>query len=230
MDSLFDPSQDRQEWITLAQVRPARRRRWLSSFSAAAGVHVLLLAWLAWPSLPIFVKPNFVAHGEGGNAAPVSVALYIPNDLRVAPQSKPPLLSLPTRPRSKPKPQKPQMAKRTNTVEVEKPTGQLEAGSVLGSGYDGPTSGDEVRPALPVTFPDLKLSRSELPGGVQGDVIVEVTIDAQGTVIEEKLLQGLGHGIDERVIALLRDWRYRPATRNGVPIPSKHDVHFHFPS
>jgi TonB family protein len=230
MDSLFYPNQDRQEWITLAQLRPARRRHRLYSFSAAAGVHILLLAWLAWPSLPIFVKPNFVARGEGGNATPVSLAFYVPNDLRVAPQTSPPLLSLPTRPRTKPKPQKSQMAKRTNTVEVEKPTGSLEAGSTQGSGYDGLTSGDEVRPALPVTFPDLKLSRSELPGGVQGDVIVEVTIDAQGVIVEEKLLQGLGHGIDERVIALLHDWRYRPATRNGVPIPSKHDVHFHFPS
>lgn len=126
------------------------------------------------------------------------------------------------------KAQKSRLKKRTNTIEVEKPSGALEAGSALGSGYEG--SGDEVKPALPVTFPDLKISRSELPGGVQGDVIVEITIDAQGVVVEEKLLQGLGHGIDERVIAVLHDWRFRPATRNGVPILSKHDVHFHFPS
>jgi protein TonB len=74
------------------------------------------------------------------------------------------------------------------------------------------------------------LHRDELPTGVQGDVIVEVTIDAKGMVAETRLLQGLGHGIDERVIAVLHEWRFRPATRNGVPIPSKHDVHFHFPS
>ena len=61
-------------------------------------------------------------------------------------------------------------------------------------------------------------------------MIVEISIDAQGIVVAERLLQGLGHGVDERVIAVLRDWRYRPATRNGVPIPSKYDVHFHFPS
>jgi TonB family protein len=228
MDFLFDQSQDRQEWITLTEVRPARRRRWTASFSVAAALHVLLLAWYAWPALPVFVKPNFVAHGEGGNAAPAAMALYFPDDLQAARQNRQPLLSLPSRPKSKP--QKSRVARRTNAVEIEKPTGSLEAGSTLGSGYDGPTSGDEVKPALPVSFPDLKLSRSELPSGVQGDVVVEVTIDAQGMVIDEKLLKGLGYGIDERVIALLRDWRYRPATRNGVPIPSKHDVHFHFPS
>jgi TonB family protein len=219
--------QDRQEWTTLAQVQPARRRRWILFLFTSAGVHVLVLAIVVWPALPIFIRPSFIAHGEGGSATPESITLYLPNDLKLA-ESRPSLLSLPAA--SQKKPQKSRIRKRTNKLETEKPAGQLEAGSELGSGYDGPATGDEVKPALPVTFQDLKISRSELPGGVQGDVIVEITIDAQGVVVEEKLLQGLGHGVDERCIAVLHDWRFRPATRNGVPIPSKHDVHFHFPT
>jgi TonB family protein len=225
MTPLLD--QDRQEWTTLTQVQPARRRRWIFFLFTSAGVHVLVLAVVAWPALPIFIRPSFIAHGEGGSATPESITLYLPNDLKLA-ESRPSLLSLPTA--SQKKPQKSRIRKRTNKLEVEKPAGQFEAGSELGSGYDGPATGDEVKPALPVTFQDLKIPRSELPGGVQGDVIVEITIDAQGVVVEERLLQGLGHGVDERCIAVLRDWRFRPATRNGVPIPSKHDVHFHFPT
>jgi outer membrane biosynthesis protein TonB len=49
-------------------------------------------------------------------------------------------------------------------------------------------------------------------------------------VVEEKLLQGIGPGIDERVLAAVRDWHFRPATRNGVAIPFKYDARFHFPS
>jgi hypothetical protein len=49
-------------------------------------------------------------------------------------------------------------------------------------------------------------------------------------VVEEKLLQGIGPDIDERVIATLRIWRFRPATRNGIAIPFKYDARFHFPS
>lgn len=226
MDFLFD--QDHQEWTTLTRVSPARRRRWSSSLLTAAGVHVLVLAILCWPATPIFVKPRLISHGEGGSATPDSVALYLPNDIQLASQNKPALLPLPSAPHRKP--QKSQVKKRTNTLEVEKPSNSLEAGSELGSGDDGSASGDEIKPALPVTFQDLKIPRSELPDGVQGDVIVEITIDAQGAVVEEKLLQGLGHGVDERAIAVLRDWRFRPATRNGMPIPSKHDIHFHFPS
>ena len=224
MDYLFD--QDRREWITLAQVRPARRRSWNRSMASSTVIHVVIVAILCWPAVPIFVKPKFVAHGEGGNATPLAITLYVPNDIRVAAQDRAVLLSLPAPVKNKA--QKSRLKKRTNIVELERPSGSLEAGSALGSGYDG--SGDEIKPALPVTFQDLKIPRSELPGGVQGDVIVEITIDAQGVVTEERLLQGLGHGVDERVIAVLHDWRFRPATRNGVPIPSKHDVHFHFPS
>lgn len=226
MDFLFD--QDHQEWTTLAQVTPARRRRWSSSLLAAAGIHLLVLVILCWPAIPIFIRPRLIAHGEGGNATPDSVTLYLPNDIQLAAQDKPALLPLPAVTHKKP--QKSRVKKRTNTLEVEKPTNSLEAGSELGSGDDGPASGDEIKPALPVAFPDLKISRSELPGGIQGKVIVEVTIDAQGMVVEERLLQGLGHGVDERVIAVVRNWRFRPATRNGVPIPSKQDVVFPFPS
>lgn len=226
MDFLFD--QDHQEWTTLTQVSLARRRRWSSSLLTAVGIHILILAILCWPAVPIFIKPRLIAHGEGGNATPDYVRLYLPNDIQLATQSKPALLALPSAPHKKP--QKPQAKKRTNVLEVEKPSNSLEAGSELGTGEDGSDSGDEIKPAIPATFQELRIPRSELPDGIQGDVIVEITIDAQGAVVEEKLLQGLGHGVDERVIAALRDWRFRPATRNGVPIPSKHDVHYHFPS
>lgn len=226
MDFLFD--QDHQEWTTLTQVTPARRKRWSSAFMCAAGIHLLVVAILCWPAAPIFIKPLIIAHGEGGGATPDSVTLYLPSDIQLVTQNKPVLLPLPAATHKKP--QKSHVKKRTNTLDAEKPSNTLEAGSELGTGEEGPASGDEIKPALPVAFQDLRIPRSELPGGIQGDVIVEITIDAQGAVVEEKLLQGLGHGVDERVIAILHDWRFRPATRNGVPIPSKHDVHFHFPS
>jgi TonB family protein len=175
------------------------------------------------------VKPAFIAQGEDGSSTPSSMVLYVPADIEIASASKPPLLSLPVPARKKP--QKTKVSKRSNLIEeAEKTPNPAEAGSENGSAYDGLASGDEVKPALPVAFQDLKIPRSELPSGIQGDVVVEITIDAQGTVVEERLLQGLGHQVDDRVIAVLRDWRFHPATRNGVAIPSKHDVHFHFPS
>jgi periplasmic protein TonB len=227
MDFSFE--QDRHEWNTLTRSQPARRRRWSFSVCISSLFHLAVVVLFCWPTSPIFVRPALIARGEGGSATPSSVVLYAPNDLQIATSSSPPVLSLPVPERKKPN--KAKLKKRANVIEeADKTPNQAEAGSENGSAYDGLANGDEVKPALPVAFQDLKIPRSELPSGIQGDVIVEITIDAQGAVIGERLLQGLGHGVDDRVIAVLRDWRFHPATRNGVAIPSKHDVHFHFPS
>ena len=85
-------------------------------------------------------------------------------------------------------------------------------------------------PALPQVFPDPPIARSDLPPGISGDVIVEVTIDEQGNVTDLKLTQGIGYGIDEKVLAVLRHWHFRPATRDGSTIASQHLVHFHYPA
>jgi protein TonB len=227
MDLSFE--QDRHKWNTLMQNQSARRRRWSFSVCISSLFHLAVLVLFCWPTLPIFVRPALVARGENGSATPSSVVLYVPNDLQITASSSPPLLSSPALARKKS--QKAKLRKRNNVIEeADKTPNPAEVGSENGSAYDGLASGDEVKPALPATFQDLKIPRSELPSGIQGDVIVEITIDAQGAVVEERLLQGLGHGVDDRVIAVLRDWRFHPATRNGVAIPSKHDVHFHFPS
>ena len=104
------------------------------------------------------------------------------------------------------------------------------AGTPYGSAAEGPTEGAEIRPALPVVFVNPQVSQSEIPPGVQGDVVVEVTIDARGNIIEKRILQRIGYGIDEKVLAALEGWRFTPATEDGVPIPSQHDIHFHFPN
>jgi protein TonB len=226
----FFSDQDRQEWITLNGIAPSRQRCWGSALSSSALVHIAIVVVLLAPVAPIFVSPRLVAHGEGGNAVPaMSIALYVPSDLQAVIAPKTTAITLPVAPRPE-NAEKSAAKQRMNALEPEHPSGDKAAGSPTGTSYVGLTYGDEVKPALPAIFPDLKIHRDELPDGLQGDVIVEVTIDTQGNVIEEKLLQGMGHGIDERVIAVVHDWRFRPATRNGVPIPSKHDVHFHFPS
>ncbi len=107
---------------------------------------------------------------------------------------------------------------------------QSRAGSPLGTLIDGPITGHEVHIAYPTVFPDPAISRAQLPAGLQGDVIVEVTIDAQGNVVETRVVQAIGHGLDEKIVTALRQWHFQPATLDGTPVASKHDVHFHFPS
>jgi hypothetical protein len=43
------------------------------------------------------------------------------------------------------------------------------------------------------------------------------------------VLQSLGPTVDQKVLAALENWRFTPASKNGVPISSKQDVYYHFP-
>jgi periplasmic protein TonB len=76
----------------------------------------------------------------------------------------------------------------------------------------------------PSPAPDL----SVLPRGVQGDVVVDVTIDPSGKVADLAVLHTLGYGIESSVIGTLKTWTFRPATKDGAPIASVQELHFHF--
>jgi periplasmic protein TonB len=210
--------------FALCQERPGRR--WASALSISLAAHLVVLLAYCWPTAPVFVKPNLLARGEGGSSAPEAVILYLPQDLVAATNAEPKLV-LPSVHQSSVSKSKPRQ--RHNVLAEEKPDSR-EIGSTLGSSAEGPAYGDEVKPALPVAFPDPQISRHEVPSGLQGDVVVEITIDVEGNVVETRLLQGVGHGIDEKVIAAAREWHFRPATRNGVAVPSKQDYRFHVPS
>jgi TonB family protein len=217
-----------------ASSEPARgrpeRRRWSLSLTISVVVHAVGVVFLCWQATgPIFlVRPRLLARGQGGTATPVAVVLTWPKTASSAPTL--PALRSPATPARDRQKNVAQLHKRSNRLEVSKPPDIAEAGSHLGSALEGPTEGDEIKPGFAVSFVPPRVSRWELPGGKEGDVIVELTIDEQGKVVEEKLLQGLSADIDQRVIAMLRVWRFRPATRNGIAIPFRYDARFHFPS
>ena len=95
------------------------------------------------------------------------------------------------------------------------------------SGSDAWGSGS-VSIALTTFSPSPQPDLSSLPHGVQGDVVVDVTIDPSGKVAELAVLHTLGYGIESSVIGTLKTWTFRPATKDGAPIASVQELHFHF--
>lgn len=207
-------------------------RRWKSSLLVSFLVHCAILYVLVRPPRPIYVSPSSLAFGHGGTSTEL---VYFSQRGSPAGQSSPApaekrevSLKRPA-PRQRPKPA-PKSSALNNTVQSVTTEEAARAGSPFGSTAQGPTEGHDVRPALPVIFPDPAILPWQIPSGVEGNVIVEVTIDIQGNVVETKVLKGLGYGIEEKVIAALRGWRFRPAMMDGRPIASQQDVYFHFPS
>jgi protein TonB len=95
------------------------------------------------------------------------------------------------------------------------------------SGSDSWGSGS-IQIALTTYSPSPAPDLSVLPHGVQGDVVVDVTIDPTGKVADLAVLHTLGYGIESSVIGTLKTWTFRPATKDGNPIASVQELHFHF--
>jgi TonB family protein len=63
---------------------------------------------------------------------------------------------------------------------------------------------------------------------VQGDVILRVTFTASGQVVVQRVVQGLGHGLDEEARRAAQQIRFRPATRNGQAVDKTTNVTISF--
>ncbi|ADW67127.1 energy transducer TonB [Granulicella tundricola] len=95
------------------------------------------------------------------------------------------------------------------------------------SGGD-PTGEADVSVAMANFYPAPKPDLSELPHGTHGDIVVDVTIDEDGKVVYTHVDEGLGHGVDEAVLAVLQTWTFYPATKAGKPVASVQQLLFHF--
>ena len=214
------------------QQTPTGRTRWDLSLLVSFAAHVVLLLVLTHYSAPVFVMPSDVALGVPGSSG--SIIYLAPTGAEhPARTAERPKLELRAAAHATPIPHPPPLAEpaRENEAENANPVETARGGSLFGTRIPGaPLTGHEIIPALPQVFPDPAVSRADLPAGVQGDVVVEVTIDENGNVVELKLIRGIGYGIEERVLATLRQWHFRPASKDGMTIASQHIVTFHYPS
>jgi periplasmic protein TonB len=214
-----------------AQPRSSNRR-WKASLMVSFVVHCVVIYFVARPPRPIYVTPSQLAFGHGGTSTELIYLAPHGSAATQASEAKPerkPLSLNSSASRTRPKPA-PKVSPAENAQPAFTADEPARAGSPYGSLAQGLSSGHDVRPALPLEFPNPSILPWQIPSGVEGTVIVEVTIDALGNVTETKVLKGLGHGIEDKVVAALRNWRFRPAMMDGRAIPSQQDVYFHFPS
>jgi TonB family protein len=63
---------------------------------------------------------------------------------------------------------------------------------------------------------------------LQGEVLLEVSFSADGTLHVNRVVRGLGHGLDEAAVAAANKIRFKPALHSGQPIDSTAVVHVTF--
>lgn len=65
--------------------------------------------------------------------------------------------------------------------------------------------------------------------GLEGEVVVEVTVRADGSCADARVVERAGSELFvASVLDAVRAWTYRPATRGGVPVECRHRVRFIF--
>jgi TonB family protein len=63
---------------------------------------------------------------------------------------------------------------------------------------------------------------------LEGEVLLEVSFGANGTLHVNRVVRGLGHGLDEAAVAAANKMRFKPALRMGQPVDSTAVVHVTF--
>ena len=97
-------------------------------------------------------------------------------------------------------------------------------GAGIGDGSIAGTGGGPYRPGSGITPPaiqrEVKPTYTEegRRRSVEGDVVMEVVVRADGSVGTVKILQGLGSGLDQRAVEAVRQWRFSPARRFGTAV------------
>lgn len=59
---------------------------------------------------------------------------------------------------------------------------------------------------------------------IEGAVTLAIVVDKKGDVIDARVVKGLGYGLDENAIIAVKEWKYKPAEKDGEPVAVKMEV------
>ena len=63
---------------------------------------------------------------------------------------------------------------------------------------------------------------------LEGEVLLEVSFGANGELRVNRVVHGLGHGLDEAAVTAANKIKFKPAQRNGSSVDSTAIVHVVF--
>jgi protein TonB len=205
-------------------------RRTNRTFTVSLVIHFLLLIWVLLPPRAIFISPSSAKAGVNGTGL---TYLYFPaksgeTQQQQSSAARPLILQREAKAKKQKRPEKLSPLQGDEAEKTAVASSAPASGSAYGSSLIGSPVGQEVRPALRLKGSEPTVNPTEF-AGLEGNVVIEITIDDQGNIVEKNLLQSLSPAVDQKVLAALEDWHFLPATRDGVAIPSKEDVYYHFP-
>ena len=117
-------------------------------------------------------------------------------------------------------------------IAISKPGGALNTGGIgsgRGNGY-GPgegggagggayATGAGITDPVIIYDPDPEFTNAAREAKYSGTVVLWVTVGSDGHVHDIEVARKLGLGLDQKAIEAAKKWRFRPAMKNGKPVP-----------
>jgi TonB family protein len=108
-------------------------------------------------------------------------------------------------------------------------TGGFGSEQVVHSGPKLQADSGAATSGVEITYKPNPVYTDEARGlKLEGEVLLEVMFQANGTLHVNRVVRGLGHGLDEAAVAAANKMRFKPATRGGQPVDSTAVVHVVF--
>ena len=92
-------------------------------------------------------------------------------------------------------------------VPTPTPAPQLAQSASLSSGTG--SDSEDMSPAFPVFSPTPHIADRSLLPSANRNVVVDVNVSAQGEVLDEKLVQGLGNSLDQIILETVEELEVR---------------------
>jgi protein TonB len=107
-------------------------------------------------------------------------------------------------------------------------------GNGIGPGSGGNTGGGVyhigggVRPPALLTSVDPEFSEEARKAKFSGNVLVDLIVDEQGNPTHVRVARGVGMGLDEKAVEAVRQYKFKPATKDGKPVKVELTVDVNF--
>jgi TonB family protein len=100
----------------------------------------------------------------------------------------------------------------TLSAQGTQPTSPFSTATQLGPGITGPVE---------LKFTEPKYTDAARDAGIEGMVVLEAVIDTSGKVANARVVQSLDkkYGLDEEALKAVNAWLFKPATKDGKPVP-----------
>jgi protein TonB len=63
---------------------------------------------------------------------------------------------------------------------------------------------------------------------IAGTVLLSIVIETDGSASSFQIVKGMGFGLDEKAVEAIGQWKFKPGTRDGVPVPVQAQVEVNF--